>query len=45
MNKDELKDFVNKILKKKGYPPVTKFAIEFADGIIFETVFNILFDE
>ena len=45
MNKDELKKFVNKILAKRNYPPVRQFALEFADGIIFQRVFNILFDE
>lgn len=45
MNKDELKGFVNKILAKKGHPPVTKFASEFADGIVYEKLFNSLFDE
>ena len=45
MNKDELKKFVNKILAKRNYPPVRQFASEFADGIVFEQVFNILFDE
>ena len=31
--KDELKKFVNKCFAKKGYPPVSKFGQEFADGI------------
>jgi hypothetical protein len=35
MNKEELKGFVNQIFKKKCYPPVKKFASEFADGILF----------
>lgn len=35
MDKEELKNFVNRILSQKGFPPVKKFAIEFADGIIF----------
>lgn len=35
MNKSELKDFVNKLLTKKGLPPVKNFAKEFADGIVF----------
>jgi len=45
MDKDQLKAFVNKILAKKGYPPVTKFANEFSDGIMFQNLFNCLFDE
>ena len=45
MNKEELKGFVNKLLAKKGLPPVKNFAKEFADGIAFQAVFNILFDE
>ena len=45
MDKDELKKFVNKMLGKKGIAPVTKFANDFADGILFQHVFNILFDE
>ena len=32
MDKEELKEFVNKLLAKKGFPPVKKFAAEFADG-------------
>ena len=32
MDKKELKQFVNKILEKKGIPPVKEFAKEFADG-------------
>lgn len=35
MDKDELKRFVNKVFAKKGYPPIKKFASEFADGIKF----------
>ena len=45
MDKEELKKFVNRILSKQGFPPVKKFAMEFSDGIIFQTVFNIMFDE
>jgi hypothetical protein len=45
MDKEELKEFVNKILAKKGFPPVQKFASEFSDGIMYERVFNCLFDE
>ena len=32
MDKEDLRKFVNKIFTKKGYPPVKKFASEFADG-------------
>lgn len=32
MDKEDLRKFVNKIFTKKGYPPVRKFAAEFADG-------------
>lgn len=45
MNKEELKSFVNKILQKKGHPTVNQFAKEFADGILYEKLFNSLFDE
>jgi len=36
---------VNKIFAKKGYPPVKKFGAEFADGILFERLFNAVYDE
>ena len=45
MDNVELKDFVNKILKQKKLKPVRNFAKEFADGILFQTIFNILYDE
>ena len=45
MNKEELKGFVNKLFIKKGLPPIKNFGREFADGIAFQAVFNILFDE
>ena len=45
MNKGELKGFVNKILEKKGHPAVGSFAQDFADGILFQIVFNSVFDE
>ena len=45
MDKDELKKFVNKMLNKRGLGPITKFASDFADGIMFQHIFNILFDE
>ena len=32
MDKEELKEFVNRLLTKKGYPAVKSFAKEFADG-------------
>ena len=45
MDKEELRKFVNKIFAKKGYPPVRKFAPEFADGILFQLLFNLMYDE
>ena len=46
MNKDELKKFVNQIFKKAGDAPITgKFAAEFADGIRYQRLFNLLYDE
>ena len=45
MDKEELRKFVNQIFKKKGFPPVRNFAKEFADGILFERLFNIMYDE
>ena len=43
MDKTELKDFVNKILEKKGFPPVKQFCKEFADGSkLFCWLINIL---
>ena len=36
---------VNKIFAKVGLPKVTKFAAEFADGILFQTLFNLIYDE
>ena len=45
MDNTELKKFVNKIFTKKGYPPVQKFAAEFSDGILFERLFNLVYDE
>ena len=32
MDKAELKAFTNKILAKKGFPPVKHFCKEFSDG-------------
>lgn len=45
MNREELRVFVNKILAKKNIAPVKKFAEEFSDGIMYQHVFNALFDE
>ena len=45
MDKEELRKFVNRIFAKKGYPPVRKFAPEFADGILFQLLFNLMYDE
>ena len=45
MDKQELRKFVNKIFAKKGYAPVKKFGAEFADGILFERLFNAVYDE
>ena len=45
MDKDELRKFVNKIFAKKGHPPVKKFAAEFSDGILFQLLFNLMYDE
>lgn len=46
MNQEELQQFCNQILAKKGHEPVTgKFAKEFSDGIMYEKLFNALFDE
>lgn len=45
MNNKEIKKFVNDILAQKGIPKVKNFAAEFADGILFEALFNILYDE
>ena len=45
MDEDYLRKFVNKIFAKRGYPPVKKFAPEFADGILFERLFNVMYDE
>lgn len=45
MNKDELKGFVNNIFRKAGHPPVTNFAKEFSDGIKFQLLFNLMYDE
>ena len=40
MDKQELKEFVNKIFKKAGMPPVKNFAKDFADGTLYVKLFN-----
>ena len=47
MEREDLAKFVNQIFKKKGFPPVKvdNFARDFADGILFERLFNIMYDE
>ena len=47
MEKEDLAKFVNQIFKKKGYAPIklAQFASAFADGIQFELLFNIMYDE
>ena len=45
MDEDQLRKFVNKIFAKRGFPAVKKFAPEFADGILFERLFNLMYDE
>ena len=45
MDKIELKKFVNKILDKKGHPPVKMFAAEFSDGskLLLPSPFVVMF--
>ena len=45
MDNSDIKKVVNKILSKDGLPKVTKFAAEFADGILFQRLFNLIYDE
>ena len=45
MDDAQLKKFVNDILKKNGYLPAANFGKEFADGILFQLIFNLLFNE
>ena len=45
MEKNDLKKTVNKIFEMHGMPKVQKFASEFADGILFEKLFNFIYDE
>ena len=40
-----IKKFINEIFATKGLPQVKNFAKEFSDGIRFQELFNILFDE
>ena len=43
--KNELKKIINKIFTKKGHPPVTKVGEGFADGTLFQLLFNLVYDE
>ena len=45
MDKSDLKGVVNMIFTKGGLPPVKKFGADFADGILFEKLFNLVYDE
>ena len=45
MEDKEVKQLVNKIFQMKGLPKVTNFAQEFSDGALFQTLFNILYEE
>ena len=45
MEDKEVKQLVNKIFHMKGLPKVTNFAQEFSDGALFQTLFNILYEE
>ena len=45
MDNTQTKAFVNKIFKKAGLPQVGNLAAEFSDGILFEKLFNLLYDE
>ncbi len=45
MEDKEVKSLVNKIFAMKGLPKVTNFAQEFSDGELFQTMFNILYEE
>ena len=45
MDKEELRKFVNKIFQKRGYSAVKSFAKEFADGVQFQLLFNLVYDE
>ena len=41
-NNTEIKKYVNEIFQKNGHNPVTVMAEEFANGILFQKLFNIL---
>ena len=45
MDQESLRLFVNRILQKNGHPPVRDFAGEFSDGIKFQLLFNLMYDE
>ena len=45
MDKTDIKSVVNQIFAKNGMPQVKKFASEFADGILFQKLFNLIYDE
>ena len=45
MDKNDIKSTVNKIFTQHGLPKITKFAAEFADGILFQKLFNLIYDE
>jgi len=45
MDKEEISKFVNKIFTKNGYQTVKNFPREFCDGILFELLFNLVYDE
>ena len=45
MDKESLRVFVNKMFQKNGHAPVREFAVEFSDGIKFQLLFNLIYDE
>lgn len=45
MNKGDLKKFVNKIFKTAGDNPIENLGADFADGIRYQRLFNLLYDE
>ena len=45
MEEKALKQLVNEILSRKGLGPVKNLATEFSDGILFQALFNILYEE
>ena len=44
MEEKALKQLVNQILSRKGLGPVKNLAAEFSDGILFQALFNILYE-